>query len=688
MQILGSDTKIVRGACGHDCPDTCSWLVEVHDGKALRLFGNPDHPFTRGTLCAKVNHYLERVYHSERLHYPLKRVGPKGEGKFVRVTWEDALRDVAGQWHKIIAESGSEAIMPYSSAGNQGLIQVASLDRRLFALLGCTQLERSICGEVPVSGLAATQGNGFGVDPEELVHSRYIILWGTNTIVTNLHLWPVIAEARANGAKIVVIDPIRTRTAEKGDWHIPIRPGSDATLAMSLMHIIIRENWVDHDFVERHALGYEALCERVKEYAPERVTRKVGIPVEDIEKLAQEYATTTPSLIRPLIGLEHHQNGAMMFRTLACLPVLIGAWKHRGGGLSRSTGAIQYSTLNHRRLSMPELQRPEVRTLNMRDLGQLLCSKELTPPLRSLCIWNVNPVVSIPNQAKIIEGLKREDLFTVVHDLFVTETAKYADYVFPATSQIECMDIVPAWGHHYLSLNLPAIPPVGESVSNTEFFRRLAKALGRTEECLYDSDEQLIEQALSSGHPYLDGISLERLKQDGYARLNHERDYRPFANGNFTTPSGKAEFWSQDLMKMGLDPLPSGGEYPDPPVDHVQLISSKTLHYLNSSYSHIEHHARREGILTIEVNPQTAELFDVIDKALVEVFNERGSLVAECRISNRVGAGVAWMPFGGTKDAKGNFQSVNQLTGEVPTDWGGGSGFYDTFVKLRRQLPT
>jgi anaerobic selenocysteine-containing dehydrogenase len=679
--------SIVRGACGHDCPDTCTWLVEVRDGKAERMSGDREHPFTRGTLCAKVNHYLDRVYHPDRLHHPLKRVGPKGEGQFVRVSWEEALADVANRWKKIINECGAEAIMPYSSAGNQGLIQVASLDRRLFALMGCTQLERSICGDVAAIGLSSTQGNGFGVDPEELVHSRYIILWGTNTIVTNLHLWPVVLEARAKGAKIVVIDPIKTRTAEQADWHIQLRPGSDATLAMAMMHIIIREDWVDHDYVQNYSVGFDALVERVQAYAPEKVAEKIGITVADIEQLAREYATTVPSLLRPLIGLEHHQNGAMMFRTLACLPVLIGAWRHRGGGLSRSTHAVQYSTLNHRQLSMPELQEPSVRTLNMRDLGHILCSTELNPAIRSLCIWNVNPVVSIPNQAKIIEGLKRADLLTIVHDLFVTETAKFADYVFPATSQIECMDLVPAWGHHYLSLNLPAIAPVGEAVSNTEFFRRLAKAMGRTEAILFASDEQLIEQALSSGHPWLNGITFERLKRDGYVRLNHDRDYRPFATGHFPTRSGKAEFWSQELQDQGLDPLPSGGEYQEAPPGFVQLISGKTLHYLNSSYAHCDRHSRREGPLYIELNLVTAEKFGVVDQQQVEVFNDRGCLVAECRVTDRVGPHVAWMPFGGNRDAGGNHQSVNLLTGEVPTDWGGGSGFYDTFVQVRPAKP-
>lgn len=688
MTATENGLNIIRGACGHDCPDTCSWMVEVRDGRAEKLYGDPEHPFTRGTLCAKVNHYLERVYHTDRLQYPLKRVGPKGEGQFVRVSWDEALTDIAAKWHAIIADSGAEAIMPYSSAGNQGLIQHASLDRRLFSVLGCTQVETNICGAVPVAGLSVTQGNGFGVDPEELVHSRYIVLWGTNTIVTNLHLWPVILEARSRGAKIVVIDPIRTRTAEQADWHIQPRPGSDATLAMAMMHIIIRDNLVDHDYVSQHAVGYEQLVERVQQYAPSKVADRIGLSVDEIEQFAREYATIQPSLLRPLIGLEHHRNGAMMFRTLACLPVLIGSWRHRGGGLSRSTGAVQYSTLNHRALTMPQLQKHGVRTLNMRDLGNDLCSTTLTPPIRSLCIWNVNPVVSIPNQQRIIQGLLRDDLLTIVHDLFVTETAKYADYVLPATSQIESLDLVPAWGHHYMSLNQPAIAPVGESVSNTEFFRRLAAALGRTETFLFESDEALIQTALNSGHPWLDGITFDRLKEAGSIRFNHDRDWRPFSHGGFRTPSGKAELWSQSMQAQGLDPLPSGGDFPQASDGRLQLISGKTLHYLNSSYGHVERHRKREGTLYVEVHADDARERGLQEGEFVDVSNELGTVTAVCRISDRIRPGVVWMPFGGLVDAAGNKRSINSVTPEEPTDWGGGSGFYDAFVQISRAAAT
>lgn len=679
--------SIIRGACAHDCPDTCTWLVEVQDGKAQRLYGDPDHPFTRGTLCAKVNHYLERVYHPQRLLHPLKRVGAKGEARFERVTWDEALTEIAARWQAIIAESGAEAILPYSFAGNQGLIQMASLDRRLFGLLGCSKLERNLCGEVAFEGLVATQGSGFGVDPEELVHSRLIVLWGTNTIVTNLHLWPVILEARARGARIIVIDPIRTRTAEQADWHLAPRPASDAALALAMMHVIIRDDLVDHDYVAKYALGYEPLAERVRDYSPGRVAEMTGLAADEIERLAREYATTQPSLIRPLIGLEHHRNGGMMFRTLACLPVLTGAWRHRGGGLSRSTGALQSSTLNRRALWMPEHDQPGVRELNMRDLGRDLGSRTLQPPIRALCIYNANPAVTTPNQRLVVAGLRREDLFTVVHDLLITETARYADYVLPATSQLECLDLVLAWGHHYLSLNRPAIAPRGESVSNTEFFRRLAAALGRREPWLFDSDETLLRAALDSRHPWLKGITYERLYEQGSIRLNHDRDWRPFAQGGFPTRSGKAELWSDSLRERGHDPLPAAGEIRQPARDELQLISGKTLHFLNSSYSQQDLHRQREGPLFVELHAEDAQRRDVTHGDLVRVSSPQGAIVAECRISTRVRSGVAWMPFGGFGDAAGTAHSVNTLTPEEPTDWGGGSGFYDTFVRVSRHQP-
>jgi anaerobic selenocysteine-containing dehydrogenase len=670
----------VRGACGHDCPDTCGWIVEVRDGRAETLVGDPAHPFTRGALCAKVNHYLERVYHPDRVLSPLRRVGAKGEARFERVSWDEALADIAARWQTIIAESGAEAILPHSSAGVQGLIQMHSLDRRLLGSMGCSALERNICGAVAAAGLSSTIGVGSGIDPEEIVHSRFIVLWGTNTIVTNLHYWPFVREAQRRGAKLVVVDPIRTRTAEAADWHLPIRPGADAALALAVMHVLVRDGLVDLDYVSRHAIGYDALAERVQEYAPVRVAATIGLPAEEIERFAREYATTQPSLLRPLIGIEHHRNGAMQFRALACLAVLSGSFRHRGGGLARSTHALHFGTLAMDRVLMPEVDRPGARVLNMRDIGRDLCSPDLQPPVRALIVYGANPMVSMPNQSRIRQGLLRDDLFTVVHDLFVTETARYADYVLPATSQIEHLDLAPAWGHLYLALNRPAIPPRGESVSNTELFRRLAAALGRTEPWLFQSDESMLRDALASGHPWLEGITYERLWAEGFVRLNRPDDWRPFANGHFPTRSGKAELYSDALREAGHDPLPWAGDIPT--GAGLQLITGKTLHYLNSGYSHIERHRRRSGELFIEIHADDARQRGVAEGDLVRVWNERGDVHARCRISHRVRAGLAWMPFGDFADAAGHRRSVNVLTAEEPSDWGGGSGLYDAFVEV------
>jgi anaerobic selenocysteine-containing dehydrogenase len=679
---MSSPLHIVRGACGHDCPDTCAWVVEVRDGTAEKLSGDPKHPFTRGTLCAKVNHYLERVYHPDRVLYPLKREGPKGEGRFVRVTWDEALADIAARLQSVAAESGAEAILPYSSAGTQGLIQTASLDRRLFGSMGCTDLERKICGAVAAAGLSATIGTGTGIDPEQVVHSRFVVLWGTNTIVTNLHFWPLVREAQQRGAKIVVVDPIRTRTAEAADWHLQIKPASDAALALAMMHVMVRDDLVDRDYVSQHAIGYDALVDRVRDYAPERVADVTGLHATEIERFAREYATTQPSLLRPLIGIEHHRNGAMLFRTLGCLAVLSGSWKHRGGGLARSTHALQFAALDKDRVEMPEVYKPGVRRLNMRDLGKDLCDATLTPPVRALLVYGSNPMVSMPNQERIREGLLREDLFTVVHDLFVTDTARYADYVLPATSQIEHLDLSPAWGHLYLALNRPAIPPRGEAVSNTELFRRLAAALGRTEPWLFESDEAMLRDALASGHPWLEGITFERLWNEGYVRLNCPEDWRPFANGGFATRSGKAELYSDPLLESGHDPLPWAGEIRT--GEGLQLITGKSLHFLNSGYSNQERHRRRAGELIVEIHPDDAGTRCLEAGTPVRVWNERGEVRAVCSVSDRVRRGVAWMPFGGLTDAGGARRSVNVLTPEEPTDWGGGSGFGDAFVEIAR----
>ena len=684
------DTKVIRAACSHDCPDACSWLVTVKDGVAVGLSGDPGHPFTRGTLCAKVNHYLERVYDPKRVLYPLRRVGQKGEGRFERVGWDEALTDITDRLKRIIAEFGPTAIMPYSYAGNQGLIQYGSLDRRFFSRLGATRLERTLCGDTATAGIAATQGNGVGIDPEDISRSRFIILWGTNTIVTNLHLWPYIRQARGQGAKIVVIDPLRTRTADAADWHIRPLPGSDAALALGMMHIIVRENLYDADYVNRYAIGFEDLRVHLEQYPPERVAELTGVAEKDIIQLAREYASTKPSLIRLLIGLEHHRNGAMMFRTISCLPVLTGAWRHRGGGLTRSAHPITIPALNMAGLVRSDLEDESIRSINMAQIGAALTSSTLTPPIKTMIVYSCNPAVIAPNQHLVLQGLQREDLLLVVHELFVTDTARYADYVLPATSQIEHLDIGVSWGHLYLPLNMPAIPPRGEAVSNTEFFRRLARHMGFTELYLYETDEALIETALRTDHPFIKGITLDRLKNEGYVRLNIPVNWRPFAEGAFPTPSGKAEFYSASLKEKGFDPLPTHAVSPARESGtHRQsyslvLITGKTLHFLNSSYAHSSRHLKAEGEPQLQIHPTDAQRRGLKPQDRVRVFNERGEVIVCCSVSDRARQGVVAIPFGWWASLSKDGRSANTLTSDGLSDWGGTGALYDTFVEVER----
>jgi anaerobic selenocysteine-containing dehydrogenase len=679
----------VRGGCPHDCPDTCAWQVTVEDGVAVKLVGDPDHPFTRGGLCAKVNHYLDRVYSPERLLYPLRRVGPKGEGEFVRVSWDEALDGIADRLRAIIASDGPTAILPYSYMGTQGWIQAASLDRRFFARLGATQLERLICGNTASVGVGATLGSPYGMLPEDLEHARFIILWGTNTIVTNLHLWPIIQRARAAGATVVVIDPIKTRTAEAADWHVQPLPGTDAALALGMMHVIIAERLYDCDYVEQHTVGFDQLCERVRKYAPNRAATLCGLEASEIVRLARAYATTQPAAIRSLIGMEHHEHGAMTFRTMSCLPALVGAWRHRGGGLFRTTSPFFRQALAP--LDMPELQDPSVRSVNMSQLGLALTDPELDPPIRALVVYNSNPATIAPNQNLVLQGLRREDLFTVVLEQFMTDTARHADYVLPATTQIEHLDLIHSWGHTYLTLNQPAIPPRGEALPNTEVFRRLAGRLGLEEPYLHESDEELIRSALAPDHPYLEGISYERLVQEGWAPLRLDHTWQPVPADHFATPSGKCEFYSATLAEMGHDPLPTFIPADESPAGDtalaarypLMLLTSKSgLHFLNSSYAGLRRHVNAEREPQLDMHPDDAAARGIADGDWLRVYNDRGSVQLRARLGDRVRSGVVSMPFGWWSSLSPGGAGANALTSDGLCDWGGGSGFHDALVEV------
>jgi anaerobic selenocysteine-containing dehydrogenase len=664
---------IVRGGCAHDCPDTCAWEVTIEDGKAVKLAGAADHPYTHGGLCGKVNYYLDRVYSPDRILYPLRRSGAKGEGRFERVSWGEALSDIAGRFHEIIAQDGGEAVLPYSYAGNMGLIQYAALDRRFFARLGASRLARTICGDTANAGVVTALGTSTGCLPEDIEHSRFIVLWGTNTVVTNLHLWPYIRRARAAGATVVAIDPIRTRTAREADWHVQPLPGTDAALALGMMHVIVAEGLHDQSYLDSHCNGWPELRDRLADYPPARAAKLAGVPADDIVRLARAYATTRPAMIRTLVGPEKHANGGRNIRTIACLPAVVGAWRELGGGLLHWTRSLFSEAMDTRAVAARSRR---TRTINMIQIGRALTDPALEPPIRALVVYDSNPASIAPNSNLVRKGLAREDLFTVVHDLFITDTARYADYLLPATSFIEHLDLLFPWGQTYVTLNQPAIAPLGEAVCNTELFRQLAAAMGWGDEPAFQpSDEELIRMALNTDHPYLDGITYERLAEDGWAPLRLPASRRtPFASGGFPTPSGRCELFAE--------PAP---DYVPPPADThpLVMISAKTgLHFLNSSYSNLPRHLRAEGAPEVQIHGSDAEERGVADGDRVRVHNDRGELLLTARVGDGVRPGVVAVAHGWWRSLTGS--SANDVTSDGLADLAGGGDFFGTRVEVTR----
>ena len=700
----------VVGACPHDCPDTCSILTTVEDGKAIAVRGNPDHPFTRGRLCVKVNNYEERVYSDKRVLHPLKRVGPKGSGQFQRISWDEAIETIATRWKSIIAEHGAQAILPYSYLGTQGIINGLNVGDPLFNKLGATVSERTFCDSGSCTAYMMTIGPTPGVDPESFVHSKYILLWACNTLGTNSHHWPFIEQAKKAGAKLVVIDPVRTRTARLADWHIPIRPGTDAALALAMMHVIIEENLVDRDYIDKHTVGYDELAERVSTYTPEFAAQETGIPVEDIVKLAREYATTPPSVVRIGVAVERHAGGGQTVRAIACLPGLIGAWKHVGGGLLQLP--IWAFPVKWEVLMRPDLQPEKMRVLNSWRLGPALTGElGFDPPIKALFVYNANPMAMVTEQAKLEQGLEREDLFTVVSEHFLTDTAKYADIVLPATTQLEQKDIMFSWGHLYLSYNNPAIEPLGEAVPNTELFRRLAKAMGIEDPSFFRSDDEIIEASLDWTNPVLQGITLEDVKAKGYSRLTvpSADDWAPHREGNFPTPTGKCEFKSTitgggnfvvPLFRQGYngdqDGTPVDGlPHYIPPNESPQttpalakryplsLITPKSHAFLNSNYGNLPAQTAQAGEeQTVFLHPDDAEQRGIVAGAPIRVFNDRGAFEAFATISPDVMPGVVMAPAGYWHRSNRKGATVHALTPPAFADLGRAPTFSDVLVQV------
>ena len=688
--MSASASQTVRGACPHDCPDTCALITTVENGRAVRVKGDPEHPFTDGFLCAKVNRYLERTYHPERLLHPLKRVGPKGSGAFARVSWDEALRDIAARLSAIVDSSaGAQAILPYSYAGTMGMLQAQSMDRRFFHALGASKLDRTICSTAGAWGMRMTVGASIGADAEGLPSSDLVILWGTNTLTSNVHLWPFVRRAKDAGARVICIDPLRTRTAEQCDEWIGLRPGTDAALALGIMHVLFAEGMQDDDYLAQHTLGAELLRERVREYTPGAVSTITGVAAETIVALARAYGTARAAFVRINYGLQRHGGGAMAVRTIACLPAVTGHWRRAGGGVQLSTSAnFKYNTTL---LERPELS-PEVRTINMIRLGDALTMPDAGvggPPVQALIVYNSNPAAVAPDRNKVLEGLRRDDLCTVVLEHFQTDTADYADYVLPATTQLEHLDVHFAYGHHYATLNRPAIAPMGECKPNTQIFRELAQAMGLSQPCFRDDDDTLLRQALQSTDPKMATVTYEALMERGWVRLNVPTPYLPYAEGGFTTPSGKCEFYSERMAQLGLDPLPSftpPHEFPERVPElaaryPLTLVSSPRHHFLNTTFVNITS-LRRDAEPDVQIHPDDAAPRGIETGMTVRVFNDRGEFSVRAQVTDAVRRGVAWAPSVWWGKLARDGHNANETTSQLITDMGNGPVFYDNLVEI------
>ncbi len=681
----------IKGACPHNCPDTCGWVVTLDEtGTPVRIQGDPDHPYTRGWLCAKVNRYLEFVLHPERLRHPMRRVGEKGEGRFERISWDEALDEITSRWKALIAEHGPEAILPYSYSGTLGFVQSIVCNTRLWTRMGASELDRTICSVAGTEALRVTVGGSYGADPESVVESRLVLLWGTNPASTHPHFIPWLDEARKRGARVIMVDPHRNLTSQRADLHLMPRPGSDAAVVLAMMHVLFAEGLVDEAWAREHTVGLDELRRRVREWTPANAAEVSGIPAEQIAALAREYGTTRPALIRTSMGLQRHSNGGNTVRALACLPALTGDYGRPGGGLLYSTGGFlawpgEVACPRELRANSPN---PNPRVINMNRIGAALL--ETDPPIRALYVFNSNPASVAPNSRRVLEGLSRPDLFTVVHDLFLTDTAKYADLLLPATSQFEHWDLHKAYGHLYLSLNRPAMAPIGEAKSNWEVFQLLAARMGFDEGSWGQSAEEIIREALEHGGSAVEGITWERLLDEGTCRLNYPRPMVPFADGRFPTPSGKVELYSQQLADAGADPLPHwvpdvesreaaperARKYP------LQMVSAASHYFLNSSFGNVPTLRRLHGDPSVEIHPGDAEARGIRSGDWVEVSNDRGSFRARAEVGETVAPGSVFCPTVWWSQHSPDGRGANWTTSDALADYAGGATFHGNLVEV------
>ena len=680
----------IRGACPLDCPDTCGWIVTVKNGEPIALRGDPDHPYTRGSLCNKVADYLTYARSAERLLYPMRRVGPKGPGEFVRISWDEALEAVAARLRGAIETHGGEAIWPYVGSGNMGLIQgIYGAGSRLWNVLGASGHIYSMCTIAGGFGTGYTLGdNRVGMDPETLRFSKLVVLWGANVLSTHNHLWRFVLEARRNGALVVAIDPIKTRTAAASDRHLAPMPGTDAALALGLLHVVLAEGKEDRQFIDQHTVGWDAFRRQILDFPPSRAAAMTGLPAESIVELGRRLAETRPTGIRIGIGIQRHGGGGMAVRTITCIPGVTGDWRYPGGGVCYDTRG--FFGVNWAALSRDDLRPRQTRALDMKRLGEVLLEVD-NPPVKVLFAYGSNPAASVPDQGKALHGLARGDLFTVVVEHFLTDTARYADIVLPATMAIEHRDLLIAYGHLYLAWNEPAAPPPGECLPATELFRRLARTMSLDTPALYDDDETIARQLLESGHPSLVGITFEELKARGWMRLNYPNPFVPFAD-RFPTASGKLEFVSERMAQAGLAPVagyaPShetsqrdttlAREYP------LALVTPADHYFLNSIFANVPRQQRRSGVATLLIHPDDAAPLDIASGDEVRVSNARGAFLAVADVSDRIRPGVVASTKGRWPGSSKDGATINATVDARDSDMGRGAVYHDNRVRVER----
>ena len=712
-ESAGSATRVVHAVCSHDCPDSCGVLITVDTllGKAIKIQGDPSHPVTRGFLCGKVAKYLDRVYSPDRVLYPMRRKagvakGPLEKGReveaFERISWDEALDHIASRLKSIAAEFGPESILPYSYAGTIGQLGYGSMDRRFFHRLGASQLDRTICATAGGAALLSVYGIKLGTPPQKFANAGLVIAWGANIHGNNIHLWPFIEEARRAGAKLIVIDPYRTRTAALADEHLAIHPGTDTMLALSMMHVILRDGLEDRSYIAENTVGFEALREHAlkPEHSPANAAAITGIDAETIVRLARAYAncqrnTGKPSVIRLNYGIQRSENGGTAARAVSMLPLLTGAWKKRGGGLQLSTsGSFPFNTdaLQRPDLMMVSPLKREARIVNMSELGHALTSlgdrPEDGPPVKALFVYNSNAAAVAPNQNDVLKGMRRDDLFTVVHEQFFTDTVDYADMLLPAPTFFETKDVQGAYGHLFAQVSSQAIAPLGEVRNNVALFSDLAKRMGFADECFNDSVDELIDQSLETSSPWFAGIDRKRLEEDGHVQLQLPMDARgeslPFSDASwFQTPSGKGELVPVPVFVAPRESRAHAVEYP------LEFLPRKADNYMNSTFANHPGHQRMEsrtaGIL--EMNEKDATPRGIVNGDEVDIFNGRGRIRLHAYVDGKVGAGVVaarldWSKLG--SDLSGSGANVNALTSEILTDIGGGATFYSTLVEVRK----